>query len=154
MMKKTLLGLAFFCSLSVSVAEPPGDDDFACDHYPDCVLQVRAWDALGAGELEVAASFASACATIVEEEGRKQQASLPAKPTDDQFMDYGALNSAGTCYFIKGEALMKLDNKDEALAAYKTVVDEFSYAKAWDPRGWFWTVADAAAEKINKLERD
>ena len=66
-------------------------------------------------------------------------------------MKYGPLNGAGTCYFIKGEALSKLGKKEKAMAAYQTVMDEFPYAKAWDPRGWFWTVADAAKEAMAKL---
>ena len=150
-MNKIFLGLAFLGLVSVSLADEPADSEFECSDFPACVLQVEAWDALAAGQFERAADFAAACAKLDEEVGRKQQASLSAKPSDDEWLKYGPLNGAGTCYFIKGEALSKLGKKDKAMAAYKTVIEEFPYAKAWDPRGWFWTVADAAKEAMAKL---
>ena len=45
-----------------------------------------------------------------------------------------------------------LGGKDKALKAYKTVVEDFPYARAWDPKGWYWTVADAASPRIKELE--
>ena len=32
------------------------------------------------------------------------------------------------------------------------MVDKYPYAQAWDPRGWFWQVAKASKESIDKLE--
>ncbi|MDD5653305.1 MAG: glycoside hydrolase family 2 TIM barrel-domain containing protein, partial [Candidatus Omnitrophica bacterium] len=40
---------------------------------------------------------------------------------------------------------------EEAIKAFKTVVYQYCYAQAWDPRGWFWLVAKAARESIVKL---
>ena len=37
-------------------------------------------------------------------------------------------------------------------AALKTVVDDYRFAQAWDPKGWFWAPADAARNKIGVLE--
>ena len=42
--------------------------------------------------------------------------------------------------------------KDEALAAYKKVVDEYAYGQAWDTKGWFWKPAEAAKEKIAMIK--
>ena len=151
-MKKIVIGLALLGFSSVSLAEDHSPSEFDCNTHPSCVLQVGAWDALAAGQYEVAVSFAAACVELNEDEARKQQASLSTTPADGGFKEYGALNHAGTCYFIKGEALMKLKDIDQALAAYKMVVDEFSYSQAWDPKGWFWTVADAARPKVKELE--
>ena len=152
-MKKIFAAVALLGISYVVQAEDPAENEFVCGDYPGCVLQVRAWDALGAGEHEVAVRFADACARLDEDEARRQQGSLSAKPSDDDVMKYGVLNNVGTCYFIKGEALAKLDKTAEALSAFKAVVNDFSYAKAWDPQGWYWTVADAANESIAKLEK-
>ena len=150
-MKKLLLGLALLGLSSVALAEEAADGEWDCQKDPSCVLQVKAWDALGAGENEVAVSFAAACFDINVEQGLKQQAALSAKPADGGYPDNAALNNAGTCLFIKGEALAKLKKKDEAAAAFNMVVDELAYSQAWDPKGWFWTVADAAKQSLAKL---
>ena len=146
-----LIGLALFGLASVSQAEEPTADEFNCDDDPSCLLQVKAWDALGAGKYEVAVSFAAACASLNEDDARAQQASLSEKVADGGYATHAALNHAGTCYFIKGEALGKMNKKAEAMAAFKTVIDDLSYSQAWDPQGWFWTVADAAKESAGKL---
>jgi hypothetical protein len=33
------------------------------------------------------------------------------------------------------------------------LIDEFSYAQCWDPQGWFWKPAEAAAEKVDDLDK-
>ena len=150
-MKKTILAFALFGFLSVSSAEEAGESEFICDDDPSCALQVKAWEALGAEKHEVAVSFAEACVKINKEGALKQQASLSAMPADGGYANYAALNNAGTCYFIKGESLAKLNKSTEATAAFKMVIDELSYSQAWDPRGWFWSVAAAAKESLAKL---
>ena len=82
-MKKLLAGMALFGFLSVAQADTPGDSEFECDDFPACVLQVKAWDALAAEEYKVAYKFAAACVKLDEEAAREQQASLSAKPSDD-----------------------------------------------------------------------
>ena len=150
-MKKLLLGLVLIGLASAATADEAADDEWNCDKDPSCTLQVKAWDALAAGENEVAVSFAAACFDINVEQGRKQQASLSAKPADGGYPENAALNNAGTCLFIKGEALAKMNKKDEAAAAFNMIVDELSYSQAWDPKGWFWTVADGAKQSLAKL---
>ena len=150
-MKRTLLGLALLGLSTVSLADDHSPNEFVCSKDPSCVLQVGAWDALVAEQYEVAVSFAAACVELNEDAARKQQASLSAKPADGGFPEYGALNHAGTCSFIKGEALTKLHDNGGASTAYEAVLDEFSYSQAWDPKGWFWSVADAAKAGLAKV---
>jgi tetratricopeptide (TPR) repeat protein len=42
--------------------------------------------------------------------------------------------------------------KDEALEAYQRIINEFSYAQTWDPKGWFWKPAEAAKEKVAMIK--
>ena len=151
-MKSTILAFALVGFLSVAFAEEAGESEFNCDDDPSCALQFKAWESLSAGKHGVAVSFAEACIKINEEGALEQQASLSALPEDGGYTTNAALNNAGTCYFIKGESLAKLNKKAEAEAAFKMVIDKLSYAQAWDPKGWFWTVADAASESLAKLE--
>lgn len=69
-----------------------------------------------------------------------------AKAVDKFFASYWAVNDVGTAWFLRGGALKSLGRTTEAKEAYRTVIDKYSCAYAWDPppHGWFWSVADAA----------
>jgi len=151
-MKQIISLLIMLGFVSISMAqEPPGDGVDYGDHK-SVTLQVKAWEALGAGKYADAVKYTEKCSELYGDEAKKMQASLTAKPPTDVVHDYWALNDVGTCYFIKGEALMKLNRNTEALAAYEVVTDQFYYAQAWDPKGWFWAPADAAKQKIEMLK--
>ena len=57
-----------------------------------------------------------------------------------------------TAYFIQGEAYRRAKMFAEAKKAYQTVMTEYSFGQCWDPQGWFWKPAEAAREKLAKLE--
>ena len=151
-MKKIVALLALFSLAPLSFAGEPTEDGLDYGDYKSVTLQVKSWDALGEGKYEDAVKYTEKCAELYEEEARKMQASLSAKPSSDVVNDYWALNDVGTCYFIRGEALTKLKKNTEALAAFKVVGDELYYSQAWDPKGWYWAPADAAYPKIEMLE--
>ena len=150
---KTMLTLFALLGFA-SVALADGHDEDALDYgdYTSVTLQVKSWDALGEGNYEAVLKYTDKCAELYEEKARAMQASLGAKPAPDDVHDYWALNDVGTCYFIRGEALTKMRKYADAMAAYKVVRDELYYAQAWDPKGWFWSPADAAYPKIAMLE--
>jgi tetratricopeptide (TPR) repeat protein len=151
-MKKIVLLLALFGLVPLSFAGEPTEDSLDYGDYTSVTLQVKSWDALGEGKYEDALKYTEKCAELYEEEARKMQASLSAKPSTDVVNEYWALNDVGTCYFIRGEALTKMKKNSEALAAFKVVRDELYYSQAWDPKGWYWAPADAAYPKIEMLE--
>lgn len=151
-MKKIITLLAALSLLSVSIADESAGDGLDYGDFRSVTLQVKSWEALGEGKYDNAVKYTKKCTELYEEEARKMQASLSAKPSSDVVNDYWALNDVGTCYFIMAEALTKLRRNDEALAALKIVRDELYYAQAWDPKGWYWSPADAAYPKIEMLE--
>ncbi len=63
---------------------------------------------------------------------------------------HGLLNDVGACYFIKGQAAEKLGRKDEAKQAYGEA-KKLTYARVWDPKGWYWSTAEGATERLNAL---
>ncbi len=115
-------------------------------------LTTRAWEALAAGNYLGAVKYTEKCAELYEAEARKMQASMSARAPRDKVHDYWALNDVGTSYFIMGEALTKMRRYPEALAAFKVVRDELKYAQTWDPKGWFWSPAEAAYPKVDWLQ--
>ena len=151
-MKKIVTLLALLGFVSLSQAAEPADDSLDYGDHTSATLQIKSWEALGEGKYADAVKYTEKCAELYEEEARKMQASLSAKPPPDNVHDYWALNDVGTCYFIRGEALTKLRKNAEALAAFKVVRDELYYSQAWDPKGWFWSPADAAYPKVEMLE--
>lgn len=151
-MKNILALFALFSFVQLSLAEEPTEEGVDYGDFRSVTLQVKSWDALGEGKYEDAVKYTEKCAELYEEQARKMQASLSAKPSSDVVNDYWALNDVGTCYFIKGEALMKLREYTEAIAAYRVVRDDLYYSQAWDPKGWYWSPADAAYPKIEMLE--
>lgn len=62
----------------------------------------------------------------------------------------GLLNDVATCYFIKGKAAEKLVRKDDAKRAYEEA-KKLTYARAWDPQGWFWSPSEGASDRLDAL---
>lgn len=155
-MKKILSLLALAIIVVGCSSAPPLKQPAALDFGDSTsqTLTTNAWNALGEGNYVNAIKYTERCAELYQEEARKMQSSLNAKAHIDKAHDYWALNDVGTSYFIRGEALAKLGRKSEAVAAFKVVTDELYYAQAWDPKGWFWSPADAAYPKIEMLSGD
>jgi len=62
------------------------------------------------------------------------------------------LNDVATAYFIQAEVYMRQQDKENAIKLFQLIIDKYPYAQAWDQRGWFWRIADAAAQSIQKLK--
>ena len=151
-MRIILMMLALVACMSTALAEEPVADGLDYGDYSSVTLMVKGWEALGEGKYKDAVKLTEKCVELYEEKAQEMQASLSAKPSADVVNDYWALNDVGTCYFVMGEALVKLGRKSEALVAYKEVRDDLYYAQAWDPKGWHWSPSDAAYPKVQMLE--
>jgi tetratricopeptide (TPR) repeat protein len=150
---KRMLSFVAMCLIgSVSMADNHETEALDYGDFTSVTLMVKSWETLGEGNFAAAVKYTEKCAEIYEDRAREMQASMSAKADADEVNEYWALNDVGTCYFIRGEALTKLRRYEEALAAYKVVRDELYYAQAWDPKGWYWSPADAAYPKIAMLE--
>ncbi len=122
--------------------------------YRSETLTTKAWEALKEGNLDAILAYTNKCIELYAGQAKKMQDSLQAYPqgSNDQIFAYWALNDVATSLFIQGEAYRKAEKLDEAKAAYKRAVNEFTYGQAWDPQGWFWKPAEAAKEKLAMLE--
>jgi tetratricopeptide (TPR) repeat protein len=122
--------------------------------YRSSTLASKAWEALANDDLEAVLAYTNKCLELYGEQGQKMQASLTDYPTgsNDDIFAYWALNDCATVLFIQGEAYRKAKMNDEAVKAYKELIDKYSYGQCWDPKGWFWKPAEAAKEKIAMIE--
>jgi len=61
--------------------------------------------------------------------------------------NYWALNDVGAAYYILGKALDEKKDYLNAARAFQEIVNHYSLAQVWDPKGWFWAPATAIADE-------
>lgn len=123
--------------------------------FSSAAITNKAWQASEAKDFAAVDGYTSKCIEMFKTQAVEQQKALKEPPTDkDVIFAQWALNDVGTCYFIRGQALEKQGKNKEAIEAYKFLVDNLAFAQTWDPKGWFWKPAGAAAGRIKALEFD
>ncbi len=110
-----------------------------------------AWESSSKKDLEGLNALAGRCVSAYKKEAKELQATISELPGTDQADQYGALNDVGTCLFVKAEATMNAGKTPEAIAQFEHIIEEYPLAQAWDPRGWFWSVAEKSQASIDVL---
>jgi len=117
-------------------------------------LTGKAWGALGSKDYVSLKGYTEKCIELYKAQAITQQASLKEAAPADKANEYWALNDVGTCYFLQGKALDDQGDKKGALAAYKFLAENLSFAQCWDTNGWFWKPADAARKRLVEIQFD
>ncbi|MBM3245684.1 MAG: hypothetical protein FJZ15_07850, partial [Candidatus Omnitrophica bacterium] len=118
---------------------------FAQDRPSSGELITKAWAAQGNNDIEAVLKFTQECIDLYKDEADKQQASLKAMPTGrNEIEAVQSLNDVATAYFIRAETYRAQGNTEEARKNFDIVKNKYKFAQAWDPRGWFWSLAKAA----------
>ena len=125
--------------------------DYDFGDYKSMTLTTKAWGALNKMDHQGVELYTKKCLELYEAEAKKQQAELKNFAPAEDVSKYWALNDVATCYFILGQSLLAQGKALEAQGAFKTVIEQFPFAQAWDPQGWFWHVADAASDKLSTI---
>lgn len=111
-----------------------------------------AWEASSRNDVERLEGLAQTCRELYENKARELQSQLSGFPLRGQEVLYQSLNDFATCLFIRGEALMIKGKKEDAILQFQEIIDDYSFAQAWDPsRGSFWSVAEKAQASIDVL---
>ena len=134
--------LLFALSLHVFAQEKPSSTD----------LMIKSWGAHGEKDIENTFKYTQQCIDLYKEEADLQQASLAEIPKDSDIAAFSSLNNVATCYFIQAESYMRQEKTAEAKEIFNLIIDKYPYAQAWDPRGWYWVIADASRQSIKKIE--
>ncbi|XHR27261.1 MAG: beta-glucanase precursor [Chthoniobacteraceae bacterium] len=125
--------------------------------FSSSTLTTKAWQALDGKRYEEVAGYTGKCIEMFKAKAVEMQKALTAPPaTDDKAKVFAnwALNDVGTCYFILGKSLEAQGKPKDAVEAYKFVSENLQYAKCYDTKGWFWSPADSAKERVKALEFD
>lgn len=126
-------------------------------------LTTAAFEAFNNGNFERAIANAEKCIAEFDGAANREQASLeklkaPLPPTGSvedveksAILERGLLNDVATCYYIKGRSAENLGLVDKARQAYEAA-SKYTYARCWDPKGWFWSPAEASQNRLAKLK--
>jgi hypothetical protein len=132
-------------------------------------LITKAWDALNGNKggmdpkkFEKALACAKVTITRFAGEADKQQAArlqtgdckkTPTKEERDAYFSSNwALSDVAAAWFIRGQVLAQQRNCKEAKETYQTIIAKYNCAYIWDPRGWFWNVANGTDQELKNLE--
>jgi len=131
-----------------------------------------AWKAFNEKNYSGAISSTDDCIQNFGAKATREQAALeaahekqpPTGAVDNAFdkkkiNDRWAVNDVSTSYFVKGQSaeyLMKSSKsskdkqkyKEMACSAYQSA-SRLTYGRCWDPKGWFWSPAEAANDHLS-----
>lgn len=110
------------------------------------------WDASSRRDLERVESLYSDCLGYYGKDADFQEAALVDFPVRSEMHHYQALNDVATCAFIRAEAYMKTGKTPEAIQFFQDIIDNYKFSQAWDPRGWYWSVAEKSEASIKVLK--
>ncbi|MDD5617916.1 MAG: tetratricopeptide repeat protein, partial [Candidatus Omnitrophica bacterium] len=113
----------------------------------------QAWKALSDKDYQALDKIVNDCVAKYGQQADAEQASLSSFPAQDKIDIYANLNDVATCLFVRIEALVKQDKKEEAKQACRDLIKKYPFAQAWDPRGWYWKIAEATQSTLDKLEK-
>jgi len=125
--------------------------------HKSSTLASKAWQALAAKNVEAVVVYTNKCLELYGAKAAEMQAGLKEVPTgdDQKIHSFWALNDVATCLYIQGEAYFQAKQKDKAKAIFERIVKEFSFGQTYDPANKaFWKPADAAADKLNMIEKN
>ena len=143
-----VLGFAFclaYPALTCAL-EPPAQPSSA-------ELLNKAWEAHGKRDIEATFKYTKQLLDLYKDEADREQGSLKALPKNkDEIEAVASLNDVATAYFIQAESYLRQEKIAEARQLLQLIIDKYSYAQAWDQRGWFWSIKLASEQTVKKIE--
>ena len=136
--------LLFFFFLSM------GQGAFAEEAYQ---VTAKAWSALGRKDWNRAIAHADHAIRTWGAQARQTNSCLRGYAPAKDAKKYADLNEVGTCLMLKGDALRHKGDVKGAIATYQLLLDEYTYAQVWDPKGWFWKPAESARKNLVSLKK-
>ena len=116
-------------------------------------LTVSAWEHMAQKDYEGTFAYAEKCLELFEAEAKETAKKMNTFVGFGHEDDYAVVNDVATSHYIMGEAYMRMGNPDQALKEFNLVIKEYPYAQCWDPKGWFWKVAEVSKKNIEKIEK-
>ncbi|MBP7088672.1 MAG: hypothetical protein KBB01_05170 [Candidatus Omnitrophica bacterium] len=112
----------------------------------------KGWAALGKREFSNVYEIVDKCISKFSEEADSLAKNLTDFPSVDKESECKVMDDVATCYFIKGEALMREGKIEEAKKVFQEIIDKYPFAQNFDPRGWYWSLREKSEITLKKLE--
>ena len=133
------------------VSSAPSGYDFSdASHWN---LTVSAWECMAQKDYDGVFAYANKCLEIYEPKAKEMAAGQKSFSRPGHEDDFALVNDVATSHYVMGETYMKLGKTDDALKEFKYVIASYPYAQCWDPKGWFWKVAEVSRKNIDKIEK-
>ncbi len=146
--------LRFFIVAGLAVACFLTHESFSQEVSSSGELIDKAWFSHGKRDIENTMRYTQQVIDQYQQEADKIQAKLSALPKHKHEIDaVQVLNDVATAYFIQAEAYMRQQDISKAKQTFQLIIDKYPYAQAWDQRGWFWRIAEASQQSIQKIEK-
>ncbi len=148
-MNKTIFTNILVLQLCLMAAQPAAAEEEVIARHE---IVNKSWEASAQRKKERLDSLIEQCLAYNEEEAKQQQSELTKFPGITEKEIYQPLNDYGTCLFIEAEYTMNSGKKEEAIAKFQHIIDNFGWAQSWDPRtGALWSIAEKSQLSINVM---
>ncbi len=127
---------------------PSAEPKPAAQEDTSSALASAAWESFERKDYVASRAAIERCRDLYGAQAAEMQSKLTALPDKESARQQWALNDLGTSIFILGRVAEAEGKKEEAMAAYRDVVDNYAYSQCWDKQGWFWQPSVAAKERI------
>lgn len=131
--------------------KPPADQPVSYKENSSEDLVKKAWEASFHGDMDKLNGLVSKCVELYGAEANLQQQQLSAFPERGQEPNYQSLNDVATCLFVQAEAVMNSGKTEEAIKLFTDLKEKYKWAQSWDPRGWYWSIAEKSQDSIDVL---
>lgn len=112
----------------------------------------KGWSVLGKREFNSVYEIVDKCICEFSEEADNLAKNLTDFPSAGKEEEFKSMNDVATCYFIKGEALMREGKIEEAKKVFQEIIDKYPFAQSFDPRGWYWSLKEKSEITLKKLK--
>ncbi len=116
-------------------------------------LTVSAWEHLAAKDYDGVLAYAGKCLELYEEKAIEAAKAMTRFAPPGREDEYAVVNDVATAHYIMGEAYMKLGNNREAVKEFDLIIARYPFAQCWDPKGWFWKIAEVSKKNIDKIDK-
>lgn len=142
---------AITSSQETAPAPAAGKYDFSDSSHWN--LTVSAWESLAQKDFEGVSAYANKCLELYEPKAKEMAVGMKSFSRSGHEDDFALVNDVATSHYIMGEAYMKLGRTGDAMKEFAYVIETYPYAQCWDPKGWFWKVAEVSKKNIDKINK-
>jgi len=116
-------------------------------------LTISAWENLSEKNYKGVFTYTKKCLDLYEKEALLEAEGMRNFARLGHEDEKAVVNDVATCLYIMGEAYMREEKFGKAIEEFEIVTEKYPYAQCWDPKGWFWKVAEVSKKNIEKIKK-